>query len=235
MSNVPFNNTLFSRETILPMHESMQRLYKAAKDLRGMEGQSAVADLLGFSPQVLNNWEKRGISQGGAIRAQEKIGCSPSWVTKGEGWMAATQPISYPVNPSSFRKVWVVGKGQGGLPERVWTDGDHPVGATDAYAEVATADQHAFLVRVVESSMSPRFQPGEYALVEPGTEPELEDDVLVRLATGETMIKRLLSRRDGYRFGSWNDPGVLSFRPEEVTWIYYIAHSVPSRKIKSRM
>lgn len=213
----------------------MERLYRAAKDLRGKQGQSAVAELMGCSPQTLNNWETRGISRGGAILAQEKIGCSPSWLTKGEGFMAAMQPMSYPVNPSSYRKVWVVGKGQGGLPERVWTDGDYPVGATEEYAEVATNDPHAFLVPVVGESMVPRFQPGEYALVEPGTEPELEDDVLVRLVTGETMLKRLLSRRDGYRFGSWNEPAVLHMKTEDVAWIYYVAHPVPSRKIKNRM
>jgi hypothetical protein len=235
MSNGAFNNMMFTPTTIGRMHESMQRLYRAAKDLRGREGQSAVADLLGTSPQVLNNWERRGVSQGGAILAQQKIGCSPSWVTNGEGFMAATQPISYPVNPSSFRKVWVVGKGQGGLPERIWTDADYPIGATEEYAEIATSDPHAFLVPVVGSSMAPRFQSGEYALVEPGTEPEIEDDVLVRLATGETMLKRLLSRRDGYRFGSWSDQAVLNFRLEEVVWIYYVAHPVPSRKIKNRM
>lgn len=230
-----FNNAVFSPSTIAGMHESMERLYRAAKDLRGIEGQSAVADLLGFSPQRLNNWEVRGISKQGAIRAQEIIGCSPAWVTEGIGWMAANQPISYPVSPSSYRKVWVVGKGQGGLPERVWTDGDYPVGATEEFAEIATSDPHAFLIPVVGDSMVPRFQPGEYALVEPGTEPELEDDVLVRLKTGETLIKRLLSRRDGYRFGSWNDSAVLNFSREEVVWVYYVAHPVPARKIKNRM
>lgn len=83
--------------------------------------------------------------------------------------------------------------------------------------------------------MVPRFNPGEFALVEPGTEPEIEDDVLVRLATGETMIKRLLSRRAGLRLGSYNDPQVLTYDLEDVTWVYYIAHPVPARKIKTRL
>lgn len=236
MSNETFNNGLFSAVTIPRMHESMARLYRAAKDLRGIEGQSAVAELLGYSPQVLNNWETRGISQGGAIRAQEKIGCSPAWLTRGEGWMMSSgQPLSYPVSPSIYRRVWVVGKGQGGIPEKVWTDSDYPAGAGEEFSEVATNDARAFLVPVVGTSMVPRFQPGEYALVEPGTEPELEDDVLVRLASGETMIKRLLSRREGYKFGSWNDPAVLHLQREEVVWVYYIAHPVPARKIKHRM
>lgn len=83
--------------------------------------------------------------------------------------------------------------------------------------------------------MVPRFNPGEFALVEPGTEPELEDDVLVRLNTGETMIKRLLSRRQGIRLGSYNDPEILTYQPEDITWLYYIAHHVPARKIKTRL
>lgn len=82
--------------------------------------------------------------------------------------------------------------------------------------------------------MIPRYNPGEFALVEPGTAPDLEDDVLVRLATGQTMIKRLLSRRGGYLFGSYNAQETQHFAEDEVSWAYYIAHPVPRRKIKSR-
>lgn len=120
------------------------------------------------------------------------------------------------------------------MPERLWTDGDYPVGMTGECSEIATADAHAFLVAVDGSSMIPRYNPGEFALVEPGTTPDIEDDVLVRLATGQTILKRLLSRRAGWRFGSYNDPVVLDYAAHEVTWVYYVAHPVPRRKIKSR-
>lgn len=133
------------------------------------------------------------------------------------------------------RPVWVVGRTQGGMPERVWDDGDHPVGMTDEFAEVSTSDEHAFACRVVGDSMVPRYMPGEYALVEPGTMPELEDDVLVRLATGETMLKRLLSRRGGVRLGSYNSQDVHTFRDDEITWMYYVAHPIPARKIRQRI
>ncbi|MET3632973.1 S24 family peptidase [Burkholderia sp. 572] len=144
--------------------------------------------------------------------------------------------LKYPINTKNFRCVFVVGRAQGGLPERIWTDGDYPVGATDDYAEIATGDPHAFLSPVVGTSMAPRFNPGEFALVEPGTEPEIEDDVLVRLASGETMLKRLLSRRGGLiRLGSYSEHATFTYRPEEITWMYYVAHQVPARKIKIRM
>ncbi|MDR6521794.1 hypothetical protein J2789_004484 [Variovorax paradoxus] len=138
---------------------------------------------------------------------------------------------SIPIDPSKSHRIWVVGKGAGGISERVWTDGDHPVGATDQYGLVASTDPHAFLVEVSEESMIPKYTPGDFALVEPGTPPELEDDVLVRLKSGLTMIKRLLSQRGAYRFGSYNSTAVLHFRFEDVDWVYYIAHPVPRRKI----
>ncbi|MDR5756995.1 S24 family peptidase [Caballeronia sp. LZ035] len=144
-------------------------------------------------------------------------------------------PIQYSVDKSKFRPIPVVGRAQGGMPERIWTDGDYPVGATDKYAEVATSDPHAFLTPIVGTSMSPRYNPGEFALVEPATDPELEDDVLVRLTTGETMLKRLVSRRGGVQLASYNEPGTMLYDETEITWMYYVAHPVPARKIKQRV
>lgn len=83
------------------------------------------------------------------------------------------------------------------MPERLWTDGDYPVGMTGECSEIATA----FLVAVEGPSMIPRYNPGEFALVEPGTTPDIEDDVLVRLATGQTILKRLLSMKS--RMALW--------------------------------
>lgn len=244
-ANASFNNNTFTAETIGAMHASATRLYQAAKDLRKVEGPSAVARLLNEFPQTLHNWETRGVSKQGALKAQSVIGCDAKWILDGEGDMGPdrTTPrvtdshVEYPVRPNKIHTVPVVGQGAGGdLAERIWTDGDYPVGSTDQYAEVASHDPHAFIVKVVGTSMIPRFNPGEYALVEPMTEPDLEDDVLVRLSNGQTMIKRLLSRRGGHvRLGSYNDPTVLTFEKGEITWIYYVAYPVPARKIKSRV
>lgn len=144
-------------------------------------------------------------------------------------------PLQYSVDKTKFRPIPVIGRAQGGMPERIWTDGDYPVGATDKYAEVATSDPHAFLTPIIGTSMSPRYNPGEYALVEPETAPELEDDVLIRLNTGETMIKRLISRRGGIQLASYNEPGTMLFDETEITWMYYVAHPVPARKIRQRV
>jgi phage repressor protein C with HTH and peptisase S24 domain len=276
-SNALLNNEVFKCANITRMHETMKRLYEAAETLHGITGQSAVANFLNESPQLLNNWERRGISKSGAFKVAHAIGCSVIWLVSGAGRMADTvnphfaagfaasaemdeedsdnettdvsksnenakknssapyESIRYSVDKTRFRRVFVVGKAQGGMPERIWTDGDYPVGATDKYAEIATSDPHAFLTPIVGHSMAPRYNPGEFALVEPATEPELEDDVLVRLTTGETMLKRLLARRGGIRLGSYNEPDVRTYQPEEITWMYYVAHPVPARKIKQRI
>lgn len=62
------------------IHSSVQKLYQAARELRNVSGQSAVARLLDESPQTVKNWEKRGISEGGALKAQRKIGCDANWL-----------------------------------------------------------------------------------------------------------------------------------------------------------
>lgn len=234
------------------MHETAARLYLAAKELRDVEGQSAVARLLNESPQTLRNWEIRGVSSQGAVKAQLAIGCDAAWLLGGVGEMQRkaagnsgidvfarpeTRTDFHTIRPHKIHVVPVVGQGSAGdMPERVWGDGDFPVGTTNEYAEVASTDPHAFIVRVVGPSMIPRFNPGEYALVEPVSDPDIEDDVLVRLGNGQTMLKRLLSRRGGHvRLGSYNDPAILTFEKSEVTWMYYVAYPVPARKIKSRI
>lgn len=52
--------------------------------MKKVTGQTDVANLLGQSPQTLNNWESRGISKAGAINAQAIIGCDASWIMSGE-------------------------------------------------------------------------------------------------------------------------------------------------------
>lgn len=237
-SNILCNNILSGSKTIDFMHEQMERLYLAAQKLKNLKGQSEVAAFLNQSPQTLNNWETRGISKGGILLAHKKIGCSAIWLQAGTGPMVEGMVSieKWPPNErpphAAARKVWVIGRGEGGMPDRLWTDGDYPVGASDAYAEEHTDDAHAFIVKVNGDSMAPRYMPGEYVLVEPSIAPELEDDVLVRLANGKTLIKRLLSRRGGIRLGSYSTPEVLTFAEHEITWMYYVSNRVPQHKIK---
>jgi phage repressor protein C with HTH and peptisase S24 domain len=139
-----------------------------------------------------------------------------------------------PVGDLPAKRIYVVGQANGGLPERLWTDGGYLVGATEEFAVLATDDPHAFLCPIIGTSMAPVYNPGDFAFVEPGTEVELGDDVLVRLTAGGTMLKQLRSLRNGVQLGSYNEPGTLFFKPEEIAWMYYVAHPVRRKKIKTR-
>lgn len=90
LSNIPCNNAAFTCGKLTPMpvmHPTMARLYKAAADLRTISGQSELARELGMSPQRLNNWESRGISQEGANLVQAELGINSTWILTGNGEM----------------------------------------------------------------------------------------------------------------------------------------------------
>lgn len=70
----------------MSMHETMKRLYSATVGRsEGYGVQTELANLLGVSPQVVANWEKRGISRDGLLIAESKLEISPKWITDGSG------------------------------------------------------------------------------------------------------------------------------------------------------
>lgn len=79
-SNTTFNNILFNAETIPNMHASMERLYQFVDESCQLSGQSALARRMDESPQTVKNWETRGISEGGALKAQHLFGCNANWL-----------------------------------------------------------------------------------------------------------------------------------------------------------
>lgn len=213
-----------------------ERLWKARKYAR--LSQTALAKAVGMSQGTLGEAEWTG--QGTSYTAQiaKVCGVNPDWLATGDGEMLNRPPgleTAQRIRPGKINEIAVVGRGNGGaMPRVIWNDADYPVGATGEVAEVASSDPHAFVVEVEGASMIPKYTPGDFALVEPNTAPDIEDDVLVRLKTGETMIKRLVSRRGGISLASYNDTVVHHFKNEEVDWIYYVPYPVPRKKIKSR-
>lgn len=78
-------------------HESMRRLAEAAnKKYPGETGSTAIARRLGEEPNTVTNWKTRGVSDRGAIAAEEAYGVSAVWILKG------IDPIA---NPWPFKRV----------------------------------------------------------------------------------------------------------------------------------
>lgn len=155
------------------------------------------------------------------------------------GWLDSesidTPNEIYAVETSKLNRIPVYGKGMGGLPDRMFTDEGRPSNGHDEFADIYSADKSAFVVRVDGNSMYPKYVQGGYALVEPHTDIELEDDVIVKLKDGQVMLKRLVSKRGGVHLASYNDPEIFTFDESKIVWIYYVAYPVPSKKIKARI
>lgn len=69
------------------MHDTMTRLYEAIQTTRGVSGQTPVARLMNVSPQLIRNWEQRGVSLEGMLDAQEIMSVNAVWIRKGDGPM----------------------------------------------------------------------------------------------------------------------------------------------------
>lgn len=128
-------------------------------------------------------------------------------------------------------RVFVVRLDHGGLPRQMWDDQGLLMNGSEESATIATEDERAFLVPVLDNSLSPRYQAGEYALVEPGTKPEIEDDVLIRLKNGQVLLRRLVSMRAGLKLGTYNSVETISLEESDIDWMYYVSNPVPRRKV----
>ena len=69
------------------MENSTARLYQAARELKGLKNISQIARAFNTSPQTVKNWESRGMSKEGLLKAQQIIGVSAYWLETGEGNM----------------------------------------------------------------------------------------------------------------------------------------------------
>lgn len=82
---------------------------------------------------------------------------------------------------------------------------DFPPGHGDGYLNIHSDDPDAYGLKVTGDSMLPRIKNGEFVLIEPNKSYYSGDEVMVRTASGRTMIKEFIYLRDGmYRLDSVN-------------------------------
>lgn len=223
----------------ITMSTLKDRLEEALKESKITK--TAIWKACGLSSGAVSQWfsgATQKIEGENLLNAARVLGVNPEWLASGKGKMKPTStelpPNSYKVEASlSYPPVY--GKAMGGLPDRLFTDEGRLNNGHDEYGEVYSSDKNAFITRVDGNSMIPKYHHGGYALVEPDTDPELEDDVLIKLNTGQVMLKKLISRRGGVVLASYGDPVIYTFTPDQIIWMYYVAYPVPARKIKNRV
>jgi phage repressor protein C with HTH and peptisase S24 domain len=201
------------------MHIQMERLYQAARELKGIVTQAELSRALNQSQQTVNNWESRGISKAGMIKAQAEIGCSATWLETGEGTMmpsalpAAGDVLAMlpgakrvhaagPDDPSMTQIMKVRLKVQAGItgfqvePEHY--DGETQ-GVPTSWIQREGLHKEALLSIVVRGdSMEPGLYDGDTIVVNTADKQLTSGAVYVVNYEGEAVVKRML--RDA---GQW--------------------------------
>lgn len=241
-SNTMFNNTGFSAGKIHAMHETMERLYEAARLLQNVTGQSAVARLLNTSPQTVKNWETRGVSKSGMLQAQALIGCSANWIDSGNGEMedhtsaplyrASTFPddrqnldskhflISLSDHPDLLevpRVKFKLSAGVSGFAIDVDQGNGKPIFFRQDWFEMhGYRPDKLFAVRISGQSMEPRLWDGDLVVINTEDNAPTDGELFALNYEGELVVKRL--RRDSGEWWACSDnPDQQRYAPKRCT------------------
>lgn len=190
-----------------------------------------------YLSQILNG--HRNLGEKAAKKMEEKIGCLPGYLVspavRNDAPEAAAQDFHSNVSgepmPVKTGSVPVVGKAMLG-PEGYFEAIDYPVGHGEGFLNIYSSDPEAYGLRVVGNSMNPRIKNNEFVLIEPNREYVAGDEVLVKTAKGQAMIKEFIYYRDGqYRFDSVNaDYDPIFIHEDEVEDVQYVGAIVKSSR-----
>lgn len=204
------------------MHDSTERLYQAARQLRDVSGQSAVARLLNESPQTVKNWETRGVSRAGAMKAEEVLGVRANWLISGEGEMAslggqvaAAAEAPLPAHMSDLIRIPLLANSASMGPGNEVLDSDYVVGDLslsshwiNQYIKPGNIRELKF-IHAHGESMAPTFSDGDVLLVDAGSrDPASHEGVYVLEVHGKTYIKRVRMRMSGTLEVSSDNPTI---------------------------
>lgn len=197
------------------------------RDIQRIAGLSS-----GRVTQIKNEREAAKLGEA-TIKRLSRLGYLVEWLTEGKG--SKRGPVGghkgqMPSDaiPVQMQYIPVVGTTKGGPTTRAWADGDLPVGEGFGWVSVSSRDKSAYALRVTGSSMAPRYEQGEYVLVEPMRKAVPGDFVVVRLASGECMVKRFSAQRPHELvFDSINaNYEKIIVAPSDVDFIHYVACGV---------
>ncbi|WP_454056063.1 S24 family peptidase [Cupriavidus sp. Marseille-Q8015] len=199
----------------------------------------ALATLLAVEPAVVRSWLETGAPKLGlhhAIKLQEAFSYSPKWLVNGAGTPKLTGLIepeldepSLPfdtvrIPQESFKRIPVRGMAQLG-DNGHFVDVEYPVGHGDGYVVFPTRDPHAYALRCNGESMRPRVKHNEFVVVEPSTQIQNGDEVLVKSQDGRVMVKELAYVRDGMvHLSSVNEKhGMLRIPQDQIERMHFVA------------
>ena len=158
---------------------------------------TALAQAAKCSLTMVSKWEA-GMTMGieYAARICEKLDVSLEWLYYGGSNVSSDR---------SSQVIPIIGNTQAG-PDQEWFNLEYPTGFGDGYVDFPVKGRNVYALKVVGDSMSPRILEGEAVIVDPDSEPATGEEVIVRLNSGDVMVKTLAAIRDSQIFlDSFND------------------------------
>jgi len=245
------------------MHAQMKRLYEAAAALAGLRTQAEIARALNQSQQTVNNWEARGISKAGLLKAQSAIGCSATWLETGAPPMALAprlvadgspagsgEPADHPFL-SDARRVRI-GDEPDTVPVRRVTLKLH-AGVTGFETEPdledggvlhmprAVIDAHKLVphqllaIRVRGQSMEPMMFEDDVVVVNTADKTPVSREIYAVNFNGEALVKQLVRRNKEWFLHSVNpDFGPINVRSGQCSIVGRVVYQ-PGRVLTGRL
>jgi phage repressor protein C with HTH and peptisase S24 domain len=228
----------------IPNMTIAKRLDTAMK-AAGFETQSALSRKSGVPQPTINRILKGLGKKGPETETIKKLAAacnvSASWLIDETNETRQTGGDAYNAGPEQNlpkgKYVALVGIGQGGADGYISIN-DYLPGDGDGYIYTYSRDPGAYGLRVRGDSMRPRIKSGEFLVVEPTSEAQPGDDVVVKLNNDKALVKEMLwVREDEVSLGSINN-GIppITIQLADIRSIHRVAAIVPrgSALLKAR-
>lgn len=176
------------------MHITMQRLYTATQELYQTNTQTGIAHLLNISPQVVKNWENRGISNQGILNIQDKLNLSSNWIKTGKGEMLveknSTNTVTNINNVNSFIHE-NYGEVIASSSENSNKSKNTYIEVLDLHKAVEKQQTHSFLIKVPDDELQDiGIFKDDFLLINPNLTAQ-HNNVLLACSNGRGIIARL--------------------------------------------
>ena len=186
------------------------------------------------------------------IELAHVLNVSPLWLKTGDkkhtpDWIDSEAP-AHSFDPESnvqinaenldlvaFLSIPVVGVAQ--LNDNAkWTEIEHPTDFKGGIIDFPTRDKNAYALKCIGDSMAPRIRDGEFVVIEPNTEPQPGDDVLLKATDGRVMVKTFLYKREDkiHLISVNNAHPPHSIHISEVDKMHYVLAAVRRPSCKSK-
>ncbi len=209
------------------IHPTMERVYQVTK-ITGAD----LAYALDETPQIVYNWERRGISKTGAFKVSNKFNIDLGWILTGKGSPSIDSVRNEKITTDTKRGGWVPVKSYSKMGmDGYYTEMGYLGNGGDGYVPSLTAGPNAYAVKGTGDSMYPAIRNGWYVVCDPDAEPTPTEFVEVQLVDGRRTIKEFIGIVNNVlHLLAVNGEARMTIDMEDVSAIVAVTDIVPPSK-----